>query len=297
MNWLTDFVRPKVTQIAKAKDIDDNLWNKCPQCGQMLFSREMKKTFYVCFNCGHHLKLFLDKRFALLFDGGEYVEIELPKTADDPLKFKDSKKYVDRLKTYRKETGCDDAIRVAVGEIGGIEAVVAAFDFAFMGGSMGTAVGEGVVKAAQIALENKAPLITITASGGARMQEGILSLMQMARTTAAINNLKEAGVPFISVLTDPTTGGVSASFAMLGDVNIAEKGAVIGFAGARVIEQTIREKLPQGFQRAEYLKEHGMVDVVVERKDLKDELVRVISILTHKKPQTNIKLIGTDVKN
>ncbi|MFI3241792.1 MAG: acetyl-CoA carboxylase, carboxyltransferase subunit beta [Alphaproteobacteria bacterium] len=282
MNWLSEFVRPKVTKINNTKDIDDGLWNKCPQCGQMLFSREMKKTAYVCFNCGHHLKLFIDKRFSLLFDG-QYENISLGKIVEDPLKFKDSKKYSDRLKTYRKKTGFDDAVRVAVGQIDGKKVVVSAFDFAFMGGSMGMAVGEGVVKAAEYALENKCPLITITASGGARMQEGILSLMQMARTTAAVNKLKENGVPFISVLTDPTTGGVSASFAMLGDVNIAEKGAVIGFAGARVIEQTIREKLPQGFQRAEYLKEHGMVDIVVERKDLKSELSKIISILMDNK--------------
>ncbi len=278
MNWLSEFVRPKVTKINNTKDIDDGLWNKCPQCGQMLFSREMKKTSYVCFNCGHHLKLYTNKRFSLLFDG-DYTELPLAKIAEDPLKFKDSKRYADRLKTYRKKTETEDAIKVAAGEIDGQKAIIAAFDFAFMGGSMGMAVGEGVVKAADYALENNCPLITITASGGARMQDGILSLMQMARTTAAVNKLKENGVPFISVLTDPTTGGVSASFAMLGDVNIAEKGAVIGFAGARVIEQTIREKLPPGFQRAEYLKEHGMVDIVVERKDLKEQISKIIKLL------------------
>lgn len=289
MNWLSDFVRPKVTRItALSKDIDDNLWNKCPQCGQLLFSREMKKTNYVCTNCGHHLKLFIDKRFAMLFDNGVYTEVVLPLTHDDPLKFKDSKKYVDRLKSYRKDTGSTDAIRVATGNMGGIATTIAAFDFAFMGGSMGTAVGEGIVKASELAVSKKMPLITISASGGARMQEGILSLMQMARSTSAVNNVKEAGLPFISVLTDPTTGGVSASFAMLGDVNIAEKGCVIGFAGARVIEQTIREKLPVGFQRAEYLKEHGMVDIVVDRSELRNELIKVISVLMHTKPKTNI---------
>ena len=215
----------------------------------------------------------------MLFDNGEYNEISLPRTKEDPLKFRDSKKYTDRLKTYRKATGNDDAVKVAQGEIGGITCVVAALDFSFMGGSMGTAVGEGIVKAA------------VAASGGARMQEGILSLMQMARTTAAINMVKEKGLPFISVLTDPTTGGVSASFAMLGDIHIAEKGCVIGFAGARVIEQTIREKLPDGFQRAEYLKEHGMVDIVCTRDELKNELVKVISILTHNKPRLNTPLL------
>lgn len=284
MNWLTDFVRPKVKKTT-TKEIADNLWTKCPNCGQMLFSKELKKSSYVCTKCGHHLRLYIDKRLKMLFDNGEYNEISLPRPKEDPLNFKDSKKYTDRLKAYRKSTGNDDAIKVAQGEIGGINCVVAAMDFSFMGGSMGTAVGEGIVKAAEIAMKGNYPLITVTASGGARMQEGILSLMQMARTTAAINMVKEKGLPFISVLTDPTTGGVSASFAMLGDVHIAEKGCVIGFAGARVIEQTIREKLPEGFQRAEYLKEHGMVDIVVERSQLKNELVKVISILTHTKPR------------
>ena len=286
MNWLTDFVRPKIKKTAQI-EIADNLWLKCPDCGQMLFSKELKKSMYVCTRCGHHLRLYIDKRLRLLFDNGEYTEISLPQLKEDPLKFKDSKKYTDRLRTYRKATGSDDAIRVAKGEIGGITSVVAAIDFAFMGGSMGMAVGEGIVKAAEICLKGNYPLVTVAASGGARMQEGILSLMQMARTTAAINQLKEKGIPFISIMTDPTTGGVSASFAMLGDVNIAEKGCLIGFAGPRVIEQTIREKLPEGFQRAEYLREHGMVDIVVTRQEMKYTLVRVLSILTHVKPQIN----------
>ena len=260
MNWLTDFVRPKIKKTTP-KEIADNLWVKCPVCGQMLFSKEMKKTLYVCTKCGHHLRLYIDKRLKMLFDNGEYNEISLPRTKEDPLKFRDSKKYTDRLKTYRKATGND------------------------------TAVGEGIVKAAEMALKGNYPLITVAASGGARMQEGILSLMQMARTTAAINMVKEKGLPFISILTDPTTGGVSASFAMLGDIHIAEKGCVIGFAGARVIEQTIREKLPDGFQRAEYLKEHGMVDIVCTRDELKNELVKVISILTHNKPRLNTPLL------
>ena len=228
------------------------------------------------------------KRFALLFDNSEYKLITLPKLKEDPLNFRDSKKYSDRLRSYRKATGAEDAIRVAQGEVGGVTCIIAAFDFSFMGGSMGTMVGEGIVKAAEIAMRGNYPLITISASGGARMQEGILSLMQMARTTAAVNMVKEKGLPFISILTDPTTGGVSASFAMLGDVHIAEKGCVIGFAGARVIEQTIREKLPEGFQRAEYLKEHGMVDIVVHRREMRDTLIRVVGILMHKKPQLNI---------
>lgn len=290
MNWLSDFVRPKIKKIT-TKEIADNLWTKCPQCGQMLFTKELEKNNFICSSCDHHLRLPLNKRFEMLFDNGEYKLITLPKLQEDPLNFKDSKKYTDRLKSYRKATGSDDAIKVAQGEIGGITCVVAAFDFSFMGGSMGTAVGEGIVKAGEIAMRGNYPLITISASGGARMQEGILSLMQMARTTAAVNMVKEKGLPFISVLTDPTTGGVSASFAMLGDIHIAEKGCVIGFAGARVIEQTIREKLPEGFQRAEYLKEHGMVDIVVRRPELKDELVKVLSILTHRKPQLGTKLL------
>ena len=286
MNWLTDFVRPKVKKIT-AKENADNLWTKCPNCGQMLFTKELEKSNYVCTKCDHHLRLAIKKRLEMLFDNGEYREIALPKLKEDPLNFKDSKKYTDRLKSYRKSTGEEDAVKVAQGEIGGITCVVAAMDFSFMGGSMGMAVGEGIVKAAEVAMKNNCPLITVAASGGARMQEGILSLMQMARTTAAVNMVKEKGLPFISVLTDPTTGGVSASFAMLGDVHIAEKGCMIGFAGARVIEQTIREKLPEGFQRAEYLKEHGMVDIVVSRSEMKNELVKVISILTHQKPKLN----------
>ena len=284
MNWFTDIVRPKI-QKTTPKEIADNLWVKCPACNQMLFSRELKKSMYVCTSCGHHLRLYVDKRLKMLFDDEKYTEIALPAMQDDPLKFKDTQKYTDRLRTYRKATGNQDAIKVARGKIGGVESVLAVMDFSFMGGSMGTAVGEGIVTAADIALKNKIPLITVASSGGARMQEGMLSLMQMARTVAAVNLLKENGVPFISVLADPTTGGVSASFAMLGDVNMAEKGCLIGFAGQRVIEQTIREKLPEGFQRAEYLKEHGMVDVVVDRAHMKEELVKILTVLTNKNRQ------------
>ncbi len=279
MNWLTEIVRPKIKKTTP-KEIADNLWVRCPNCNQMLFSKELKDSHYVCTACGHHLRLYVEKRFRLLFDDEQYTLVDLPVVQDDPLKFKDIQKYSDRLKSNRKKTGCQDAIQVARGKIGNIASVVAAMDFSFMGGSMGIAVGEGIVKAAKLALKDKEPLITVTASGGARMQEGMLSLMQMARTTAAINELKEAGIPFISILTDPTTGGVSASFAMLGDVNIAEKGCLIGFAGQRVIEQTIHEKLPEGFQRAEYLLEHGMVDMVVDRAHMKEELVKVLSALT-----------------
>ena len=283
----------KIKKIA-TKDIADNLWTKCPQCGKMLFNKELEKNDFICSGCDHHLRLPLDRRFSMLFDNGEYKLITLPKLQEDPLNFKDSKKYTDRLRSYRKNTGNDDAIKVAQGEIGGITCIIAALDFGFMGGSMGTVVGEGIVKAGDIAVRGGYPLITIAASGGARMQEGILSLMQMARTTAAVNMVKEKGLPFISIMTDPTTGGVSASFAMLGDVNIAEKGCVIGFAGARVIEQTIREKLPEGFQKAEYLKEHGMVDIVTRRPEMRKTLIRVISILTHRQPQ--IKQLAIESK-
>ena len=281
MNWLTDIVRPKI-QKTTPKEIADNLWVKCPVCNQMLFSKELKKSMYVCTSCGHHLRLYVDKRLKMLFDNEKYTEINLPILQDDPLKFKDSQRYTDRLKNYRKNTGSQDAIKVAKGKIGGVESIVAVMDISFMGGSMGTAVGEGTVTAAEMAIKSKVPLITVASSGGARMQEGILSLMQMARTTAAVNMLKEKGLPFISIMADPTTGGVSASFAMLGDINIAEKGCLIGFAGQRVIEQTIREKLPEGFQRAEYLKEHGMVDIVVDRQHMKEELAKVLKILMHK---------------
>lgn len=282
MNWIADFVRPKIKKTT-SKEIADNLWTKCPNCGQMLFNKELEKDSYLCSYCGHHLRLPIKNRFEMLFDDGKYKVLALPKLVDDPLSFKDSKKYSDRLKAYRRLTKNDDAILVACGNIGKIKSVVAALDFAFMGGSMGTAVGEGIVKAADFAIKTSSPLIIVSASGGARMQEGILSLMQMARTTAAINLLKGKGLPYISIMTDPTTGGVSASFAMLGDIHMAEKGCIIGFAGARVIEQTIRETLPEGFQRAEYLQKHGMVDIVFERTEMKEKLVKILKLLLNKK--------------
>lgn len=285
MNWLSDFVRPKVKKNSQ-KEIADDLWLKCPGCGKLLFTKELKKTWYVCPECDYHLRLYLDKRLKMLFDNGVYSEVSLPQPIEDPLKFKDSKRYADRLRAYRKATGNNDAIKVARGNIGGVKCVVAALDFSFMGGSMGMAVGEGIVKAAELALKNKQPLITVSNSGGARMQEGILSLMQMARTASAVNRVKESGLPFISIMTDPTTGGVSASFAMLGDIHIAEKGCLIGFAGPRVIEQTIREKLPEGFQKAEYLREHGMVDVVVHRSEMKNTLAKILQLLMGKKSET-----------
>ena len=249
MSWLDRFSRPKVSGLFRKPDIPHDLWEKCDQCEQMIFHRELESNLRVCPRCDHHMRLSADKRLALLFDNEDYKTIELPKVAEDPLRFRDRKRYVDRLREARNGTGHDDAIVVAHGSIGGAAAVVAAFNFGFLGGSMGTAVGESLFAAARLAVLQEAPLIVIPSSGGARMQEGVLSLMQMARTTIAVDELKEAGVPYVVLLTNPTTGGVTASFAMLGDIAIAEPGAVIGFAGPRVIEETIRERLPEGFQR------------------------------------------------
>ncbi|SDH69795.1 acetyl-CoA carboxylase, carboxyltransferase subunit beta [Roseospirillum parvum] len=279
MNWLTNLVRPKFQQLVRTRDVPDNLWTKCPACGHMIFHKELDKNARLCSHCGHHMRLPVERRLAMLFDNGEFERIELPKVPLDPLKFRDEKRYTDRLKDAQSKTGEKDAIIVAHGRMGGINTVVAAFNFAFMGGSMGPAVGEGLVAAAELAVLQEAPLIVIPASGGARMQEGILSLMQMPRTTIAVDKVKEKGLPYFVLLTDPTTGGVSASFAMLGDVTLAEPGAVIGFAGARVIETTIRETLPEGFQRAEYLLDHGMVDMVVPRHEVRDTLIRLIDLL------------------
>jgi acetyl-CoA carboxylase carboxyl transferase subunit beta len=289
MNWLTNFVLPKIRAVVAKKDVPDNLWHKCPNCGQMLFHRELEANLFVCGSCGHHLRLSAERRLALLFDEGRYHRIELPKPIVDPLKFRDRKRYSDRLKEAQAKNGAArDALVVAHGTIGGVAAVVAAFDFNFMGGSMGVAVGDGLLAAARLAVLQEAALIVVPASGGARMQEGILSLMQMSRTTLAVEMVKEAALPYLVLLSDPTTGGVSASFAMLGDITLAEPGAVIGFAGARVIEETIREKLPEGFQRAEYLLEHGMVDMVVPRRELRDTIARLIDLLRRREPTTPV---------
>lgn len=285
MNWLTNFVRPKIRALVDKKDVPENLWIKCPSCEAMIFHRDLETSKHVCTNCNHHMRIGAKDRLRYTFDNGEYETIELQDVIVDPLKFKDMKKYTDRLKAAQHKTGRKDAIMVAHGLVGGQKSVVAAFDFTFMGGSMGQAVGEGLVAAAKLAVLQKAPLIVVPSSGGARMQEGILSLMQMPRSVIAVEMVKEAGLPYIVVLTDPTTGGVTASFAMLGDVQIAEPGSLIGFAGARVIEQTIREKLPEGFQRAEYLLEHGMVDMVVSRPDLPATLGRLTSMLMKRAAQ------------
>ena len=284
MNWITNFVRPKIKAlISSQKDVPENLWQKCPGCEAMLYHQELVKSLHVCPHCGHHFRISVKERLELLFDEGKYQEIDLPKTAVDPLKFKDSKKYTDRLKTAQGSTGRKDGIVVAQGLIGGETAVIAAFDFSFMGGSMGMAVGDGLITAARLAVSLKAPMIAIPASGGARMQEGMLSLMQMPRSVIAVEQVKEARLPYIVLLTDPTTGGVSASFAMLGDIHVAEPGAQIGFAGRRVIQETIREQLPEGFQTAEYLRDHGMVDLVVPRGELRQRLMTLIKLLTKTK--------------
>ncbi len=285
MNWITDYVRPKFGGMFIKRDTPENLWTKCDECGSMLFHRELRDNLNTCPNCGHHMYISPKDRLESLYDGGVYVEVKVPKPLSDPLKFKDQKKYPDRLKEARKSTGEDDAMIVAEGEIFKLPVVVAVQDFAFMAGSMGMYVGNAIIAAAERAIELKAPLVLFSAAGGARMQEGILSLMQMPRTTVAVEMLKEAGLPYIVVLTHPTTGGVTASYAMLGDVQIAEPGALICFAGPRVIEQTIREKLPEGFQRAEYLLDHGMLDRVTPRLKQRDELSLILRMLMNKPPR------------
>ncbi|MDF1748887.1 MAG: acetyl-CoA carboxylase, carboxyltransferase subunit beta [Alphaproteobacteria bacterium] len=279
MNWLTNWVKPKIKALVGESDVPDNLWHKCPSCGQMIFHRDLESHLHVCQHCGHHLRLPLNKRLDHLFDDAEYTRIQLPKVKIDPLKFRDKKRYTDRLKDAQAKTEAGDAIVVAHGKLLGQKVVIAAFNFDFMGGSMGMAVGEGMLAAARLAVMQKAPLIAIPSSGGARMQEGFLSLMQLPRTTIAVEEVKEAGLPYIVMLTDPTTGGVSASFAMLGDIHMAEPGARIGFAGRRVIEQTVRETLPEGFQTAEYLLDHGMVDLVVPRSKQRETLHGLITLL------------------
>ncbi|MCA3417026.1 MAG: acetyl-CoA carboxylase carboxyltransferase subunit beta [Roseomonas sp.] len=277
MNWISDWALPKIQGLFK-REAPENLWHNCPACQQMIFHRDLERALRVCTHCGHHMRLGAAQRLEATLDPG-FSRIELPKAPADPLRFRDQRRYADRLRESQTKTSMDDAVAVAHGTINGRRAVVAAFEFAFMGGSMGAGVGEAIVTAAKLAVLQNAPLIVFTASGGARMQEGAVSLMQMPRTVIATRMVKEAGLPFITVLCDPTTGGVTASFAMLGDIQIAEPGALIGFAGARVIEQTVREKLPEGFQRAEYLLEHGILDMVVKRGEMRETLARVISLL------------------
>ncbi len=282
MSWLTN-LPPGLKNVFGKKDTPDNLWIKCPKSGDLVYKEDLEASLYVT-PAGAHLRVGPDLRFKSMFDESSYTELELPEVVKDPLKFKDDKKYVDRLKASRSKTGREDCMAAAAGTIGGQNAVVIVQDFAFMGGSLGMAAGEAFITAAEKALETKSALIICTASGGARMQEGALSLMQMPRTTVAITELRDAGLPYIVVLTDPTTGGVAASYAMIGDIHIAEPEAMVAFAGARVIEQTIREKLPEGFQRAEFLRERGMVDMVVDRRELPKKLGQVLSLLMGGEP-------------
>jgi len=282
MNWLTRVVRPKIQAVFRMRDTGEGLWDKCPACDQMVFQRDLIAAQNVCPNCDHHLKLSPKARLDSLFDNAQYDWLPEVHVTADPLKFRDQKRYPERLKEARRTTGRDEAMLAASGNIDDLLCVVAVQDFAFMGGSMGMAVGEMLIAAAHKALALHAPLIVFAASGGARMQEGMLSLMQMPRTTIAVQMLREAGLPYIVVLTDPTTGGVTASYAMLGDIHIAEPNALIGFAGQRVILQTIREKLPDGFQRAETVRDKGMIDLVVHRRDLRQTLSRILQMLMHK---------------
>ena len=288
MNWLTNFVRPKIRQLVRKKEVPEALWENCPNCGQMIFHRDLEANLYVCIHCEHHLRIGPVQRFAQIFDDGVHQRIELPEVVADPLNFRDEKRYFDRIKESRARTGEDEAIVVAHGSLGGNAVVIAVQNFGFMGGSMGLAAGQAIIAAARLAVLQQAALIVFAAAGGARMQEGILSLMQMPRTTIAVNEVREAGLPYIAVLTDPTTGGVTASYAMLGDIAITEPGALIGFAGPRVIENTIRQKLPEGFQRAEHLLEHGMIDMVVHRRDLRDVLLRIVDVLRRPGPEPEV---------
>ncbi len=279
MNWISNYVRPTINSLFSRREVPENLWTKCGECGTMLFHRELADNQNVCTNCNHHMAITPRDRFTALFDGGVFTEVKVPTPIDDPLKFRDQKKYVDRMKASQKATGEKEAMLVAEGEIFRTPIVAAAQDFSFMGGSMSMYVGNAIIAAAERAVKLGRPLVLFSAAGGARMQEGILSLMQMPRTTIAVDMLKEAGLPYIVVLTHPTTGGVTASYAMLGDVHIAEPNALFCFAGPRVIEQTIREKLPEGFQRAEYLLDHGMLDRVTPRGKQKEELAQIIRML------------------
>ncbi len=286
MNWLTNTVLPKIRALGQRKEVKDNLWRKCPACAQMTFHRDLEAVQFVCPHCGHHMRMGAKERLASLFDDATWQKVSVPEVTLDPLRFRDTKRYADRLKEAKAKSEAQDAMTVGLGRLGGHQAVLAVQDFAFMGGSMGMAVGEAFIAAALKAVAERCAMIVVTASGGARMQEGILSLMQMPRSTVAVQRLREAGLPYIVVLTDPTTGGVTASYAMLGDFAIAEPGALIGFAGPRVIEQTIRETLPEGFQRSEYLLEHGMLDMVVHRHQLKETLARIIGLLADRtRPQ------------
>jgi acetyl-CoA carboxylase carboxyl transferase subunit beta len=294
VNWINNVVRPKIRGLWQKREMPENLWVQCPETGQMVFHRDLEANQFVIPGSGYHMRIGAEPRLKSLFDGGKFEVVPVPDAPADPLKFRDEKRYADRLKEARTKTGMSDALLTGFGTLDGLPIVAAVQDFAFMGGSLGMAAGEAIITGMSKAVELKVPYILFVSSGGARMQEGILSLMQMPRTTVAVQRLREAKLPYIVVLTNPTTGGVTASYAMLGDIHIAEPGALIGFAGPRVIEQTIREKLPDGFQRSEYLLAHGMIDMVVHRHDLRETLSRLCSLLVterkHRAGMNNVKV-------
>jgi len=290
MNWIANYVRPRIKSLmgSRGSETPENLWKKCPACGDMIFHRDLEAAQFVCPQCGYHMRVGAQERFATIFDAGAFEELPQPDVPLDPLKFRDERRYTDRLKDARAKHGSQDALSAARGTIDGLPVMIAVQPFEFLGGSLGMAVGEGLVEAMEAAVSEKRPFVLFVSSGGARMQEGILSLMQMPRVTIGVDMLREAKLPYIVVLTDPTTGGVSASYAMLGDVQLAEPGSLIGFTGPRVIEQTIRERLPDGFQRAEYLKDHGMVDMVVHRHELRPTISNLLHLLM-KKPRPKMR--------
>ena len=298
MNWITNLVRPRIKKLMKggARETPENLWRKCSACGEMIFHRDLAANLFVCTNCGHHMRIGPAERFEYTFDAHSWSELTPPTAPSDPLRFKAEKKYADEMKAAKAKTGRQEAFSAARGTIDGLPVLLAVQSFDFLGGSLGMAVGDSFVAAVEAAIADKRPFLFFIASGGARMQESMLSLMQMPRTTIAVQMLKEAGLPYVIVLTDPTFGGVSASYAMLGDVQIAEPGAQIGFAGARVIAQTIREKLPEGFQRAEYLLKHGMLDMVVHRHEMRETLSRLLHLLM-KQPRPKSKKMPSPAPN
>ncbi|HWV53906.1 acetyl-CoA carboxylase, carboxyltransferase subunit beta [Pseudorhodoplanes sp.] len=294
MNWISNVVRPKIRSFLNRRETPENLWIKCPETGQLVFFKDVEANQFVIPGSNYHMRMGATARLKSMFDGETWLDVGVPEVPADPLKFRDQRRYADRLKDARTKTGMNDAIKLGFGRLEGTPVVIGVQDFDFMGGSLGMAAGEAIIKGLETAVERGTPFILFAASGGARMQEGILSLMQMPRTTVAVEMLREAKKPYIVVLTNPTTGGVTASYAMLGDVHIAEPGALIGFAGPRVIEQTIREKLPPGFQRAEYLKEHGMVDMVVHRHEMRSTLARICRLLTKTWPDARATLPATN---
>ena len=291
MNWISNVMPPKIRSLLR-RDTPENLWVKCPESGQLVFHKDLEANLMVVPGSGYHMPISARARFGFLFDGGAYEQLQTPEVQSDPLRFRDVKRYADRLKENRAKTGLNDAIALAAGRLEDLDVTIAVQEFAFQGGTLGLAAGEAIVAGMTHALERRTPFIIFTASGGARMQEGMFALMQMPRTTVAVRRLRAARLPYIVVLTNPTTGGVTASYAMLGDIHIAEPGAVIGFAGARVIEQTIRERLPDGFQRSEYLRDHGMVDMVVPRTRQREVLARLCRVMTHQRPSAKPE-IGT----